>query len=48
MLRSKKFRELRVGTFLHPTLFQKREKDGAPTFELIRDERVGRPAGRME
>ena len=28
---------------LHPTLFQRKEKDGAPTFKLILDKRVGHP-----
>jgi len=37
---SKRLREPRVGRLLNPTLFQKREKDGAPTFKVVRDERV--------
>ena len=30
-----------VVTFLHPTLFQRREKDGAPTFKISRGKKGG-------
>ena len=41
---SKMLQAPRVGRVYNPTLFQKREKNGAPTLKLARDERVGHPA----